>query len=121
MLEDDAGSRIPVDDAVQHELDRRSCGCERVVDDLTGDAGCRWQLQSRMHEHHGLAAVKFRSEGLKGGITEVFVAIVAEEDHAIGPECIERIREFRQRTVDVRERHRQSGPAAWRPDPRCNR
>ena len=38
MREDDAGSRILVHDAVQHELNRCSGGIEWVVDEWAGDA-----------------------------------------------------------------------------------
>jgi len=50
MREDDAGSRIPVHDAVQYELDGRSRGVERVVDERAGDAGrCRKGRLRGMH------------------------------------------------------------------------
>src|SRR6202022_749436 len=94
MREDDVGSRIPVHDAVQHELDSRSRGIERVVDERAGDASYRRQGQCGMNEHDGLASIEFRPQWLEGRIAEVIFAIVAKENHTIGPQDVERIFEF---------------------------
>jgi hypothetical protein len=122
MREDDAGSRIPVHDAVQDELDGCSGGIKWVVDERTGDAGRRREWQPGMHEHGGLAAVEFRPQRLERRIAEVFFGIVAEENHPIGPQRVERILEFerapsmsgshmlhdgRRRTLVLLELHRE--------------
>src|SRR5438132_14067425 len=63
MREDDAGSGIPVHDAVQHELDSGSSGVERVVDERAWDAGRRRKRWlPGMDEHDGVAAGELRPE-----------------------------------------------------------
>jgi hypothetical protein len=42
----------------------------------------------------------------EGRIAEVFFGIVAEENHPVGPQSVERILKFRKSAIDVGERHR---------------
>ena len=59
-----------------------------------------------MHEHDGLAAVEFRPQRLERRIAEVFFGIVAQENHPISAQRVERILDFRKSAIDVGERHR---------------
>src|SRR4051812_45009394 len=84
MREDDAGSWIPVHDAVQHELDGRSSGVERVVDERTCDATrSRKRWLPGMDEYDGSAAVECRPDWLESRIAEICSRIVGEEDHPV--------------------------------------
>src|SRR5258708_26157057 len=78
MREDDPGSRIPVHDAVQDELDGRSGGIEWIVDERAGDASCWWEWQPGMQEHDGLAAGQFRPQRLGNPNAQGFFGIGAE-------------------------------------------
>ena len=107
MREDDAGSGIPVHDAVQHELDGGSSGVERVVDERAWDAGRRRKRWlPGMDEHDGVAAVELRPDWLERRLAEIFPRIVGEEDHPVGPQRVERVLEFPEGALGIGQRQR---------------
>ena len=111
MREDDADPRIPVQDAVEDELDSGSRGLEWEVCHRRGNSRRRregwlsWGVAG-MFEYDGVAAVEFGPERLERCISEVFARVAGHDHYAVGVQRIQCMPEFLKRAADVGERQR---------------
>jgi hypothetical protein len=111
VREDDADRRIPVQDAVEYELDTGSRGLEREVRHGRGNSRRRregwlsWGV-ARVFEYDGVAAVEFGPQRLERWISEVLPRVAGHEDYSVGVQCAQRIPEFLNGAADVRKGQR---------------
>jgi hypothetical protein len=116
MRQDDVRSRVSVHDAVQYELNGGSGGVERIIDEGTGKTRrSPYGWLSWMHICHSMAAIEFCPDWLEGSFAEISSSIVGEQNHAIGPQRVERMFQFVKRAVDIRERQCREVTEAIRP------
>src|SRR3984893_9205285 len=105
MRQDDLDPWTARDHPVQHELHGGARCIERIVDDGAGDAlDDRDRRLGRMDEDHGRAPFELRPKRAESGIAQIVAGIVAEQDHAIHAERVERILELAHRALRVGQR-----------------
>ena len=81
---------------LEHELDHGR-GIGQIAD--AGGAG-----RGRMNEHHGAAAIELGEHGLETRIAEMRPLVVGQQHDAVGLQGIERVGEFGQARLDIRQR-----------------